>query len=65
MLAGGAPLAPETHRYLKTILCSPVLQGYGLTETCAATTVMDPEDNSLGIFHSINFRAVISFNFCI
>ena len=55
MLAGGAPLAPETHRYLKTILCSPVLQGYGLTETCAASTVMDPEDDSLGIFHSINF----------
>ena len=55
MLAGGAPLAPETHISLNTTLCAPVLQGYGLTETCAATTVMDPEDNSLGIFLSINF----------
>lgn len=48
VLSGGAPLAPETHKSLKTTLCCPVLQGYGLTETCAATTVMDPDDNSLG-----------------
>jgi long-chain acyl-CoA synthetase len=37
---------------LKTTLCCPVLQGYGLTETCAATTVMDLDDNSLGILQS-------------
>lgn len=49
MLAGGAPLAPETHMSLKNALCCPVLQGYGLTETCAATTVMDEDDYSLGI----------------
>ncbi|XP_046657641.1 long-chain-fatty-acid--CoA ligase 4-like [Daphnia pulicaria] len=49
VLSGGAPLAPETHKSLKTTLCCPVLQGYGLTETCAATTVMDLDDNSLGM----------------
>lgn len=49
VLSGGAPLAPETHKSLKTTLCCPVLQGYGLTETCAATTVMDLDDYSLGM----------------
>lgn len=49
VLSGGAPLAPETHKALKNALCCPVLQGYGLTETCAGTTVMDADDDSLGI----------------
>lgn len=53
ILSGGAPLAPETHRILRAVLCSPVLQGYGLTETCAATTIMDMEDNSTGMVFSI------------
>ncbi|XP_046646817.1 long-chain-fatty-acid--CoA ligase 4-like [Daphnia pulicaria] len=48
VLSGGAPLAPETHKFMKTTLCCPVLQGYGLTETCAATTLMDFDDNSWG-----------------
>lgn len=34
---------------MKMTLCCPVLQGYGLTETCAATTLMDFDDNSWGI----------------
>jgi long-subunit acyl-CoA synthetase (AMP-forming) len=50
VLSGGAPLAPETHKFMKTTLCCPVLQGYGLTETCAATTLMDFDDNSWGIY---------------
>jgi len=48
MLTGGAPLASETHRYLRAVLCCPLLQGYGLTETCSGTTIMDVDDKSTG-----------------
>jgi len=48
ILAGGAPLAPETHQFIRAVLCCPVLQGYGLTETCSACTIMDNQDKSMG-----------------
>lgn len=48
LLSGGAPLAPDTHEYLKAVLCIQILQGYGLTETCACATVMSCDDNSTG-----------------
>lgn len=48
MITGGAPLASETHRCLRATLCCPVLQGYGLTETCSATTIMDVNDITTG-----------------
>lgn len=41
-LNGGAPIAKETQQFLSMILC-PLLSGYGLTETCAGTTIMSPE----------------------
>ena len=41
MVSGGAPLSSDTHEFIKTCLCNLVLQGYGLTETCAAATAMD------------------------
>jgi long-chain acyl-CoA synthetase len=37
-LSGGAPIAEETHILLCTVLC-PILQGYGLTETCGTVSV--------------------------
>lgn len=43
MLAGGAPLSPETHEQVKLCLCTDVVQGYGLTETTSGATVMDRE----------------------
>lgn len=49
MFAGGAPLAPETHRYIRATLCCPVLQGYGLTETCSGATMMDIFDKTIGL----------------
>ena len=39
MLSGGAPLDVETQRFMNVCMCCPVGQGYGLTETCGATTV--------------------------
>lgn len=41
MLAGGAPLSPDTHEQIKLCLCTDVVQGYGLTETTSGATVMD------------------------
>jgi len=48
MLTGGAPLAPETHDYIRTCMGCPVLQGYGLTETCACATLMQLDEHSTG-----------------
>lgn len=48
VMSGGAPLSPDTHELIKTCLCVQVIQGYGLTETCSAATVMDMHDASLG-----------------
>jgi long-chain acyl-CoA synthetase len=48
ILTGGAPLSPESHDYIRTCMGCPVLQGYGLTETCACSTVMTLEDHSTG-----------------
>jgi long-chain acyl-CoA synthetase len=41
MLCGGALLSKEVNEFVQVCLC-PVLQAYGLTETCAAGTTMLP-----------------------
>ncbi|CAG0902475.1 unnamed protein product, partial [Darwinula stevensoni] len=46
---GGAPLSPETHDFIRTCLCCPVIQGYGLTETSACATLMAWGENSTGL----------------
>lgn len=48
MLSGGAPLSEKTQRFMNICFCCPVLQGYGLTETCGAGTVTDVNDMSTG-----------------
>ncbi|CAG4981842.1 unnamed protein product [Parnassius apollo] len=47
-IAGGAPLAPDTHTQLRLCLCCAVVTGYGLTETTSAATVMCMHDRSTG-----------------
>jgi long-chain acyl-CoA synthetase len=42
VVSGGAPLARRVQDYLQIALCCPVLQGYGLTETCAASFFTHP-----------------------
>ena len=41
MLSGGAPLNPKTQHFIRLSMCCPVIQGYGLTETCCAGTIGD------------------------
>ncbi|XP_071541839.1 long-chain-fatty-acid--CoA ligase 4 isoform X1 [Panulirus ornatus] len=43
---GGAPLSPDTHDFVRASLGVPVLQGYGLTESCGCATLMDEYDMS-------------------
>jgi len=48
LLSGGAPLAPDAHDYCRTLLGITLLQGYGLTETCATGCIPDSHDMSTG-----------------
>jgi len=48
LFSGGAPLAPDTHDYCRTMLGIALLQGYGLTETCATACIPDAYDLSTG-----------------
>ncbi|KAF9950902.1 long-chain fatty acid-CoA ligase [Mortierella alpina] len=41
-LSGGAPISQETQRFLTTALC-PILQAYGMTESCGMCSIMTPE----------------------
>jgi long-chain acyl-CoA synthetase len=46
--SGSAPLAPHVERFLKVAMCCPVVQGYGLTETCGASFCAMPVPSHTG-----------------
>ncbi|GAB4844591.1 Long chain acyl-CoA synthetase 4 [Ancistrocladus abbreviatus] len=47
ILSGGAPLAPSVETFLRVVTCAHVLQGYGLTESCAASCVAQPNEMAM------------------
>ncbi|KAH9719177.1 Long chain acyl-CoA synthetase 4 [Citrus sinensis] len=47
ILSGAAPLTPHVETFLRVVACAHVLQGYGLTETCAGTFVSLPNEMSM------------------
>ncbi|CAI0441158.1 unnamed protein product [Linum tenue] len=47
ILSGAAPLASHVEAYLRVVTCAHVLQGYGLTESCAGSFVSLPNDMSM------------------
>ena len=47
--SGGGPLNADVQRFISTCFGIPLVQGYGLTETCAGLTLQDPEDDRAGI----------------
>lgn len=44
ILSGAAPLATHVQAFLRVVACCHVLQGYGLTESCAGTFVSLPNE---------------------
>ena len=61
IMSGGAPLAPHVEKFLRTAMCCPVVQGYGLTETMASTFCAVPDNikhfGTVGIpFPSVEYR---------
>lgn len=44
IISGGAPLAKHVEQFLRVTMCAAVVQGYGLTETCAASFIALPEE---------------------
>ncbi|KAF5938439.1 hypothetical protein HYC85_022698, partial [Camellia sinensis] len=51
ILSGAAPLATHVEAFLRVVACYHVLQGYGLTESCAGTFVSLP--NELGMLGTL------------
>ncbi|CAD5178226.1 unnamed protein product [Musa acuminata subsp. malaccensis] len=47
ILSGAAPLATHVETFLRVVSCAHVIQGYGLTETCAGTFVSVPNEFSM------------------
>lgn len=47
ILSGAAPLATHVESYLRVVTCAHVVQGYGLTESCAGTFVSLPNEMSM------------------
>uniref|UniRef100_A0A2P2MKC4 AMP-dependent synthetase/ligase domain-containing protein n=1 Tax=Rhizophora mucronata TaxID=61149 RepID=A0A2P2MKC4_RHIMU len=47
LLSGAAPLATHVEAFLRVVTCAHVLQGYGLTESCAGTFVSLPNEISM------------------
>ncbi|CAD7700609.1 unnamed protein product [Ostreobium quekettii] len=43
IVTGGAPIALHTENFLRVCFCCPVVQGYGLTETCAGSFIAIPD----------------------
>uniref|UniRef100_A0A7S4IMN0 AMP-dependent synthetase/ligase domain-containing protein n=1 Tax=Prymnesium polylepis TaxID=72548 RepID=A0A7S4IMN0_9EUKA len=48
-LSGGGAISAEVQEWVRTALDAPLVQGYGLTETCAGATIQMPDDMSIGI----------------
>ena len=48
IISGGAPLAKETQEFMRICFDVPILQGYGLTETCAAGTITYLHETAFG-----------------
>jgi len=51
MLTGSAPIDGKVLNFLKGCFCCPIVEGYGMTESCAgsfATYPMDPEIGHVG-----------------
>ena len=60
MLTGSAPIAGDVLDFLKICFCCDILEGYGMTETCAGSVITYPGDPETGIVggpvHNVKIR---------
>jgi long-chain acyl-CoA synthetase len=49
IVTGSAPISTEVYQFLQICFGCPVLQGYGLTETCGMCAVLAPEFYQYGV----------------
>ncbi|KZV21900.1 long chain acyl-CoA synthetase 4-like [Dorcoceras hygrometricum] len=47
ILSGAAPLSHSVETFLRVVTCAHVLQGYGLTETCAGSFAAQPDQMAM------------------
>lgn len=48
MVTGSAPISVDVINFLKVCFCCPILEGYGQTESCAASCISLPGDATAG-----------------
>ncbi|PNH04612.1 Long chain acyl-CoA synthetase 5 [Tetrabaena socialis] len=44
LVSGSAPLSQQIESYMRVVVGAPFVQGYGLTETCAASFIATPDN---------------------
>jgi len=49
MITGSAPLGKDVQIFMQSVFGCPVRQGYGLTETCAASCITNGDDNGTSV----------------
>ena len=47
MISGSAPLLPEVQHFLKVVLCAPLIEGYGQTESTGAMLFSSGADSTV------------------
>ena len=48
MVCGSAPISGEILKFLRIVFACPIIEGYGLTESCACSFLTHPLDTSTG-----------------
>lgn len=52
-ISGGGPISPEVQEWVRSALCAPLVQGYGLTESCGGLTIQTFDDYRLNVVGSV------------